>query len=97
VLGPHTIAQAIATLHSSNTTFHASIMAPALHISVPSASIVSPADSKPYTVYHIVLQLPLRKHEIRKRYTDFTNLHTELQSQTGSPPPAPLPAKSWLW
>lgn len=72
-------------------------MAPALHISVPSASTVSPADSKPYTVYHIVLQLPLRKHEIRKRYTDFTNLHAELQSQTGSPPPAPLPAKSWLW
>ncbi|KAM0720400.1 hypothetical protein Q7P37_004536 [Cladosporium fusiforme] len=72
-------------------------MSPALQISIPSASTTAPEGSKPYTVYHIVLQLPLRKHEIRKRYTDFTNLHTELQSQTGSPPPAPLPAKSWIW
>lgn len=72
-------------------------MAPALHISVPNASTAAPEGSKPYTVYHIVLQLPLRKHEIRKRYTDFTNLHAELQSQTGSPPPGPLPGKSWLW
>ena len=72
-------------------------MAPALHISIPNASTASPSDGKPYTVYHIVLQLPLRKHEIRKRYTDFTNLHAELQSQAGSPPPSPLPAKSWLW
>lgn len=71
-------------------------MAPALHISIPNASVATPAEGKPYTVYHIVLQLPLRKHEIRKRYTDFTTLHTELQSQTGSPPPAPLPAKSWI-
>lgn len=72
-------------------------MSPALQISIPSASTAAPEGSKPFTVYHIVLQLPLRKHEIRKRYTDFTNLHAELQSQTGSPPPAPLPAKSWIW
>lgn len=71
-------------------------MAPALQISIPSASTATPSDSKPFTQYHITLQLPLRKHEVRKRYTDFTNLHDALVSQTGQPPPASLPAKSWL-
>lgn len=70
-------------------------MAPTLSITIPTTSIAT-ADGKPYTAYHIALQLPLRRHEIRKRYTDFTNLHTELQSQTGTPPPAPLPGKSWI-
>ncbi|KAI7483402.1 Phox-like protein [Hortaea werneckii] len=71
-------------------------MAPALAISIPSASTATPAEGKPFTQYHVVLQLPLRKHEIRKRYTDFTNLHDALVSQTNHAPPAPLPPKSWL-
>ena len=71
-------------------------MSPALHISIPTTSTATPQGGKAYTVYHITLQLPLRKHEIRKRYTDFTNLHDSLQSQTGASPPAPLPPKSWL-
>ncbi|KAI6856468.1 Phox-like protein [Hortaea werneckii] len=71
-------------------------MAPALAISIPSASTATPAESKPFTQYHVVLQLPLRKHEIKKRYTDFTNLHDALVSQTNQAPPAPLPPKSWL-
>ncbi|KAI7497993.1 Phox-like protein [Hortaea werneckii] len=71
-------------------------MAPALAISIPTASTATPAEGKPFTQYHVVLQLPLRKHEIRKRYTDFTNLHDALVSQTNQAPPAPLPPKSWL-
>ncbi|KAI6895751.1 Phox-like protein [Hortaea werneckii] len=71
-------------------------MAPALGISIPTASTATPAESKPFTQYHVVLQLPLRKHEIKKRYTDFTNLHDALVSQTSQSPPAPLPPKSWL-
>ncbi|KAI7368111.1 Phox-like protein [Hortaea werneckii] len=71
-------------------------MAPALAISIPTASTATPAEGKPFTQYHVVLQLPLRKHEIRKRYTDFTNLHDALVSQTTQAPPAPLPPKSWL-
>jgi regulator of vacuolar morphogenesis len=71
-------------------------MAPALDISIPSASTATPDNAKPYTVYHVVLQLPLRRHEIRKRYTDFTNLHAALSSETGAAPPAPLPGKSWI-
>lgn len=71
-------------------------MSPALHISIPTTSVATPQSGKAYTVYHITLQLPLRKHEIKKRYTDFTNLHDTLQSQTGAAPPAPLPPKSWL-
>ena len=71
-------------------------MAPALEISIPSASTAAPDNAKPYTVYHVVLQLPLRRHEIRKRYTDFTNLHATLSSETGAAPPAPLPGKSWI-
>ncbi|KAI7485337.1 Phox-like protein [Hortaea werneckii] len=71
-------------------------MAPALAISIPTASTATPAEGKPFTQYHVVLQLPLRKHEIRKRYTDFTNLHDALVSQTNQAPPAPLPPKFWL-
>ncbi|KAK5122300.1 hypothetical protein LTR85_004211 [Meristemomyces frigidus] len=72
-------------------------MAPALQISIPTASTATPSGSgKPFTQYHVVLQLPLRKHEVKKRYSDFTDLHTALVSQTGQPPPATLPPKSWL-
>ncbi|KAK5740897.1 hypothetical protein LTR17_004251 [Elasticomyces elasticus] len=71
-------------------------MAPALHISIPSASTATPQDGKPYTQYHVTLQLPLRKQEVRKRYTDFVALNDALVSQTGQAPPAPIPAKSWF-
>ncbi|KAF2208797.1 hypothetical protein CERZMDRAFT_101008 [Cercospora zeae-maydis SCOH1-5] len=71
-------------------------MAPALTISIPTATIASPSDAKPFTQYHVSLQLPLRRHDIRKRYNDFVALHEALVSEAGTPPPAPLPAKSWL-
>ena len=70
-------------------------MAPALSITIPQTS-TSSADGKEHTLYHITLQLPLRRHEIRKRYSDFTTLHSALTSETGAAPPAPLPAKSWI-
>ncbi len=70
-------------------------MAP-LAISIPITSTATPQGSQPFTQYHVTLQLPLRKHEVRKRYTDFINLHDALVAQTGQPPPAQLPAKSWI-
>lgn len=71
-------------------------MAPALEISIPNTSTATPTDSKAYTLYHIVLQLPLRRHEIKKRYTDFVTLNEQLTSEAGQAPPASLPAKSWF-
>jgi regulator of vacuolar morphogenesis len=71
-------------------------MSPALQISIPSASTATPIDGKAYTQYNIALQLPLRKHEIKKRYNDFVQLNESLTSQCSQPPPATLPAKSWL-
>lgn len=71
-------------------------MAPALTITVPSASTATPADGKPFTQYHISLQLPLRRHDTQKRYNDFAALHDALVSEVGTPPPVALPAKSWL-
>ncbi|KAH9843320.1 syntaxin [Teratosphaeria destructans] len=71
-------------------------MAPALEISIPTTSIESPSDTKPYTAYHVSLQLPLRKHVFKKRYNDFVALDHDMRSQTGQAAPAPLPAKSWL-
>lgn len=71
-------------------------MAPALDISIPNTSTATPSDGKAYTLYNINLQLPLRKHEVQKRYTDFTNLNDALASQTGQAPPVQLPAKSWF-
>lgn len=71
-------------------------MSPALQISIPTASVTTPAEGKPYTVYHITLQLPLRKLEVRKRYSEFLDLQSALTTETGSSPPVPLPGKSWI-
>ncbi|KAG9934037.1 Phox-like protein, partial [Aureobasidium melanogenum] len=70
-------------------------MAPSLQISIPTTSTAE-QDGKKYTLYHVQLALPIRAHETRKRYSDFTSLHDTLVSQTGAAPPAPLPPKSWL-
>jgi regulator of vacuolar morphogenesis len=71
-------------------------MAPPAEISIPTTSLSSPADAKPFTLYNITLRLPLRSFVVQKRYSDFVALHAALTSQVGSPPPAPLPGKSWF-
>ncbi|KAF2857912.1 Phox-like protein [Piedraia hortae CBS 480.64] len=71
-------------------------MSSALHLSIPASSITTPDSGKPYTVYHITLQLPLRKLEVKKRYNDFVQLNEKLTSQTDQPPPIQLPPKSWI-
>lgn len=70
-------------------------MPPPLQITIPTTSTAS-GNGKPYTLYHITLTLPLRTHEIRKRFSEFLSLHTSLIEQTSQPPPASLPAKSWF-
>ncbi|QIW96065.1 hypothetical protein AMS68_001583 [Peltaster fructicola] len=70
-------------------------MAPALQISIPETSVAPSPQGKPYTQYHIILQLPLRRDEIKKRYSDFVQLNQDLTSQSGTPP-ATLPAKNWF-
>ncbi|BCR85371.1 Qc-SNARE protein [Aspergillus chevalieri] len=67
---------------------------PTLEISIPTTSL-SPT-SPPYTLYNITLRLPLRSFTLSKRYSDFSSFHTALTSQTTSPPPSPLPPKSWF-
>ncbi|KAL2270490.1 hypothetical protein VTJ83DRAFT_2674 [Remersonia thermophila] len=72
-------------------------MAPPLEISIPTTSLHTPSDgSKPYTLYNITLRLPLSSFVVQRRYSDFAALHRELTALVGAPPPAPLPAKSWL-
>ena len=72
-------------------------MAPPAEISIPTTSLFQPPDnSKPYTLYNITLRLPLRSFVVQKRYNDFVALHNSLTSLVGSPPPAPLPSKSWF-
>jgi regulator of vacuolar morphogenesis len=72
-------------------------MVPPLEISIPTTSLQTPADgSKPYTLYNITLRLPLRSFVVQKRYSDFAALHNALTSLVGSPPPEPLPSKSWF-
>ncbi|KAK4231586.1 putative vacuolar morphogenesis protein 7 [Podospora fimiseda] len=72
-------------------------MAPPAEISIPTTSLSTPADgSKSYTLYNITLRLPLRSFVVQKRYNDFLALHNALTSLVGSPPPAPLPSKSWF-
>ncbi|KAI1393313.1 Phox-like protein [Hypoxylon trugodes] len=72
-------------------------MAPPAEITIPTTSLQPSTDnSKPYTLYNITLRLPLRTFVVQKRYSDFATLHQTLTSLVGSPPPAPLPGKSWF-
>ncbi|KAH6720070.1 Phox homologous domain-containing protein [Leptodontidium sp. MPI-SDFR-AT-0119] len=71
-------------------------MAPPLEITIPSTILSSDQNTKPYTLYNISLRLPLRTFVVQKRYSDFSALHTQLTSLVSTPPPAPLPAKSWF-
>ncbi|KAI1378429.1 Phox-like protein [Hypoxylon crocopeplum] len=72
-------------------------MAPPAEITIPTTSLQTPRDnSKPYTLYNITLRLPLRTFVVQKRYSDFAALHQALTSLVGTPPPAPLPGKSWF-
>jgi regulator of vacuolar morphogenesis len=70
-------------------------MAPPIEISIPTTS-TSSTDSKPFTLYNITLRLPLRSFTVQKRYSDFVTLNETLTSLAGSPPPSPLPQKSWF-
>jgi regulator of vacuolar morphogenesis len=71
-------------------------MVPPLELSIPSTILSTTDSSKPYTLYNITLRLPLRTFVVQKRYSDFATLHSSLTSIVSSPPPAPLPAKSWF-
>jgi regulator of vacuolar morphogenesis len=51
------------------------------------------SDPKPHIVYRIEVQASVRSWQMWRRYSEFTDLHTELTKSTGSAPPAPLPPK----
>lgn len=69
-------------------------MAPNVEITIPSTTLSQ--TSPPHTIYHVTLRLPLRSFTVPKRYSDFSNFHRTLISQTGASPPAPLPSKTWF-
>ncbi|POS72023.1 PX domain-containing protein [Diaporthe helianthi] len=71
-------------------------MAPPVEISIPTTSVNSPPDSKPFTQYNITLRLPLRSFVVQKRYSEFAALNDELVKTAGAGPPQPLPGKHWL-
>lgn len=71
-------------------------MAPPVEISIPTTSVNSPPDSKPYTQYNITLRLPLRSFVVQKRYSEFAALNDELVKTAGAAPPQPLPGKHWF-
>jgi regulator of vacuolar morphogenesis len=71
-------------------------MAPPLEISIPTTILSNNPGEKPFTLYNITLRLPLRTFVVQKRYSDFVTLHSSLTSLVSSPPPAPLPSKSWF-
>ncbi|EWC44037.1 hypothetical protein DRE_01389 [Drechslerella stenobrocha 248] len=51
---------------------------------------------KPHTVYIISIKLPLRSSSLKKRYSDFDQLHKDLTSSTGVSPPVALPPKTYF-
>jgi regulator of vacuolar morphogenesis len=48
---------------------------------------------KPHTIYRIEIQGVVRAWQIWRRYSEFVDLDDELQKDTSSDPPAPLPPK----
>ncbi|KAF3163467.1 hypothetical protein TWF106_006063 [Orbilia oligospora] len=60
------------------------------------ASYGTEALPKPHTIYNVSIRLPLRSFSLKKRYSDFDELHKALISSEGIPPPIPLPPKSYL-
>ncbi|KAK7428610.1 hypothetical protein QQZ08_004871 [Neonectria magnoliae] len=71
-------------------------MASSLEIAISSTSVSDEGSSKPYTLYNIMLRLPLRSFVVQKRYSDFAALNQTLVEQVGAAPPEPLPGKHWL-
>lgn len=66
-----------------------------LRLTIPSSSEHS-SPGKPHTLYHILIRLPIRSYTVKKRYNDFLQLHEELDTHTGQPPPvAPPPKHYW--
>ncbi|BDD59936.1 hypothetical protein MPDQ_000750 [Monascus purpureus] len=65
-----------------------------IEITVPTTT--TSTTSPPYTIYSITLRLPLRSFTVQKRYSDFLAFHSILINQVGTPPPVPLPGKSWF-
>ncbi|KAF8453415.1 hypothetical protein BGX38DRAFT_1249654 [Terfezia claveryi] len=65
-----------------------------LKLSVPTASIVDTTD-KPYTVYNILVRLPLREHTLSKRYSELLDFHQTLTTHASIPPPSSFPPKSY--
>ena len=47
-------------------------------------------------MYHIALKLPVQSYTLKKRYSDFVELHKQLTSVTGQVPPESLPAKHYF-
>ncbi|GME54096.1 putative snare complex subunit protein [Neofusicoccum parvum] len=66
-----------------------------LDISIPTTTVSS--TDKPFTIYTISIRQPIRTITLSKRYSDFTRFHADVTEQAGgTPPPAPLPGKSWF-
>ncbi|KAK6344559.1 hypothetical protein TWF696_008191 [Orbilia brochopaga] len=51
---------------------------------------------KPHTVYNVSIRLPLRSFSLKKRYSDFDQLHRDLTASTGVAPPVALPPKTYF-
>ncbi|KAG9247629.1 Phox homologous domain-containing protein [Calycina marina] len=71
-------------------------MAPPVEITIPSTTLSTTPNIKPYTLYNITLRLPLRSFVVQKRYSDFLTLNSTLTSLIRDPTPSPLPGKSWF-
>ena len=69
-------------------------MVATVELSVPRTAVVS--EGAPYTIYEIVVRLPLHSLTVKKRYSEFVNLQSLLASQAGSQPPAKLPPKHYF-
>jgi regulator of vacuolar morphogenesis len=50
-------------------------------------------EPKPHIVFRIDIQAHVRSWQMWRRYSEFTDLHTELTKSVGAPPPSPLPPK----
>ena len=69
-------------------------MAPGIEITIPTTFVAT--EPKSHTVYEILLCLPLQSLTVRKRYSDFVQLHNSIGAQAGTAAPASLPPKTFF-
>eukprot|EP01098_Paradermamoeba_levis_P006571 TRINITY_DN2731_c0_g1_i2.p1 TRINITY_DN2731_c0_g1~~TRINITY_DN2731_c0_g1_i2.p1 ORF type:complete len:118 (-),score=20.11 TRINITY_DN2731_c0_g1_i2:323-676(-) len=72
-------------------------MALGVAVSIPSTDSDFDENGAKYTIYNIYFQTQNKKFKIKRRYSEFLELHEALTEQFPNEAFEPFPAKSWFY